>query len=225
MEGVFPIIIRLTIGDLKSIFLTERPDSIKRSLQSAAIAYELEGRGKGAVYTFTYPQSIFKLLMIKDYGFTPNRYMDTLFEFFKGYFFCTRPFARMFLKDIAEVLDVSEPTIRAWMHKFYDGGLLARGIKDGTSPICYCTSFKVDGKREVIAIKEEQYLQANARYSAALAGGATQLEANKARRSVTGGNVFALQAEAINALCWNALFDEIAFEFEFDIKEMKNQYE
>lgn len=225
MKGVLPIIIKLTIGELKSIFLTERPDSIKRSLQSAGVDYELEGRGKAAVYTITDPQSIFKLLMIKDFGFAPNRYLDTLFELFKGYYFGARPFARMFLKDVAEVLDISEPTLNAWMQKFYDRGLLTRGIKDGNSPICYCTSFKVDGKREVTEIEEKQYLLANARYSAALANGATQWKANEARRSVTGGNVFALQAEAINVLCWNPLFDEIACEFEFDIKEIENDYE
>lgn len=92
--GVQPIIIQKSVNELKQIFHTSRTDSIKRSMQSAGMNYQIEGRGGGAVYAFTEPQSVLKLLLISDYGFTPNRNLDKACELFKGYFLGRRPYTR-----------------------------------------------------------------------------------------------------------------------------------
>ena len=204
-NGVQPIIIQKSVNELKQIFHTSRTDSIKRSMQSAGMNYQIEGRGEGAVYAFTEPQSVLKLLLISDYGFTPNRNLDKACELFKGYFLGRRPYTRMFKKDIAEML-------------------LAKGVYDDTLPTLYCTSFKVEETRHVAEITEEQYLQAKARYSAILMGGGTPEEAIKAYHSITGGNVYALRAESINALKWNPLFDEIAAEIKDELEELENEF-
>ena len=129
-------------------------DSIKRSMQSAGMNYQIEGRGGGAVYAFTEPQSVLKLLLISDYGFTPNRNLDKACELFKGYFLGRRPYTRMFKKDIAEMLDVCADTVSRWIQNFYDSGLLAKGVYDDTLPTLYCTSFKVEETRHVAEITE-----------------------------------------------------------------------
>lgn len=222
--GVQPIIIQKSVNELKQIFHTSRTDSIKRSMQSAGINYQIEGRGGGAVYTFAEPQSVLKLLLISDYGFTPNRNLDKACELFKGYFLGHRPYTRMFKKDIAEMLDVCADTVSRWIQNFYNSGLLAKGIYDDTIPTLYCTSFTVDGERCLQEITEEQYLQAKARFSAALTSGGTQADAIKALHSVTGGNVYAQRAECINALKWNPLFDEIATEIKDELEELENEF-
>lgn len=222
--GVQPIIIQKSVNELKQIFHTARTDSIKRSMQSAGMNYQIEGRGGGAVYAFTEPQSVLKLLLISDYGFTPNRNLDKACELFKGYFLGRRPYTRMFKKDIAEMLDVCADTVSRWIQNFYDSGLLAKGVYDDTLPTLYCTSFKVEETRHVAEITEEQYLQAKARYSAVLMGGGTPEDAIKAYHSITGGNVYALRAESINALKWNPLFDEIAAEIKDELEELENEF-
>lgn len=221
---VQPIIIQKTASELKQIFHTGRMDSIKRSMQSAKIDYRIEGRGGNAIYTFTEPQSVLKLLLISDYGFTPNRHLDKACELFKGYFLGRRSYAQMFYVDIADMLDVCADTVSRWIQNFYNSGLLAKGIYDDTIPTLYCTSFTVDGERCLQEITEEQYLQAKAKFSAALTSGGTQADAIKALHSVTGGNVYARRAECINALKWNPLFDEIAAEIKDELEEINNGF-
>lgn len=220
--GALLIVIQKSVDEMKAIFGTSRMDSIKRSMQSAGIDYKAEGRGGSAVYTFTEPQSVLKLLLISDYGFTPNRSLDKACELFKGYILGYRPYARMFKKDIAEMLDICADTVSRWIQNYYASGLLAKGIYDDTIPAHYCTSFKVNGKRYVAEITEEQYLQAKARYSAVLTGGGTTADAIKAYHSVTGGNVYAQRAERINGFNWNPLFDEIAAEIKEELEEISN---
>ena len=119
------------------------------------------------------------------------------------------------------MLDVCADTVSRWIQNFYDSGLLAKGVYDDTLPTLYCTSFKVEETRHVAEITEEQYLQAKARYSAILMGGGTPEEAIKAYHSITGGNVYALRAESINALKWNPLFDEIAAEIDMPVDKVR----
>jgi hypothetical protein len=113
--GVQPIIIQKTASELRQIFHTGRMDSIKRSMQSAKIDCRIEGRGGNAIYTFTEPQSVLKLLLISDYGFTPNRHLDKACKLFKGYFLGRRSYAQMFYVDIADMLDVCADTVSQFL--------------------------------------------------------------------------------------------------------------
>lgn len=214
-----PIIIQKTMDELKRIFHTQRTDSIIRSLTSAGILYEREGRGNSAAYAFTEPQSVLKLILISDYGFTPSRYLEAVCELFKGYFYGSRPYSRMFQKDIAEILDVHPDTISNWIKKFHKCGILAKGVYDDLIPVCYCSSFSIEGKREVVEITEEEYRRTKARISAALQKGISWTDAMHSC-----GNVFELKAECINGFYWNPLFNKIENEIITELEEIQNNY-
>jgi len=214
-----PIIIQKTIIELKQVFHAKRTDSVKRTLASAGITYTIAGQGKSAVYTFTEPQSVLKLILISDYGFPANRQLEQASQFFIGYFYGSRPYTRMFQKDIADLFGVCSNTVSNWIKKFHNCGILAKGVYDDLIPVCYCSSFSIEGKREVVEITEEEYRRTKARISAALQKGISWTDA-----ILSCGNVFKLKAECINAFYWNPLLSKIQNEIKIELEELQNSY-
>lgn len=115
--------------EMIKIFNTSRMDSIKRSLGSLGFEYEVEGRGKKALFHINKTPSAFKMFAMKELGFPPQTNFDAL-ETFLYWYFCDEEFSKKMVVDMVEEIEyntgmtISPQTISRWIDKLTNLDLL-----------------------------------------------------------------------------------------------------
>lgn len=159
------IVTTYTQPQMVEIFNTTRMDSIKRSLNRLGYKYEVEGRGKKALFHITETPSDFRAFAINELGFAPQTNFEALEAFMMAYF-CDENFCNLMVVDMVETLkanyeiEVSQPTLGRWIKKMEEMGLTHASIGD----FSYFSTFAVEGERETVEITEQQFKDAWSAY-------------------------------------------------------------
>lgn len=153
-----------TQEEMIKIFNTNRMDNIKRSLGSLGFEYEVEGRGKKALFHIIKTPSAFKMFAIKELGFPPQTNFDAL-ETFMYWYFCDEEFSKQMVVGMVEDLEynvdisISPQTISRWIDRLTTIDLLhaSNQFTYFASTIVYTCEAK---ERCTEEISQEKYIAA-----------------------------------------------------------------
>lgn len=193
-----------TQSEMVEIFNTTRMDSIKRSLSSLGFTYEVEGRGKKALFHITGTPDEFKLFAIKELGFAPQTDFTGL-KYFTYSYFCCEGFSDLMVINMVEEIEnnfnykASQQTIARYIEKFTALDLIHKSNAEFKYYSVVVSSLCGEIARDTMEIEKETFTEAWKAYWEAWRNTNTYNDAFNAMVKVAEGKVYKVNKREENA--------------------------